>query len=229
MRLREKADQVQALLRETELDCWLTFVRETVIHPDPGFDAVVGADVVRNSAFLFGIGGERIAIVANFDTAAVQANGVFAEVIGYDEDIRAPLLAVLERMGPQRIGLNYSSDDVTADGLTHGHWLLLIELLRGTPFLDRLTTAAPLLARLRGRKSSAEVAAIRRAVAITEECVAAVTTLIRIGLSECAIADLFHQEFGKRRVETAWPHDSCPIVNVGPNSDLGHCGPSSTI
>jgi hypothetical protein len=64
MLLREKADQVQPLLRETGLDCWLIFVRETSLHPDPGFDLVVGADVVRNSAFLFGVNGERIALTA---------------------------------------------------------------------------------------------------------------------------------------------------------------------
>jgi Xaa-Pro aminopeptidase len=34
--LREKADQAHALLAETGLDCWLTFVRETDLHPDPG-------------------------------------------------------------------------------------------------------------------------------------------------------------------------------------------------
>src|SRR5258708_37763030 len=65
--LHEKADQAQALLSETGLDCWLIFVRETGIHPDPGMDLVVGADVVRNSAFLFAVGGQRIAITANFD------------------------------------------------------------------------------------------------------------------------------------------------------------------
>jgi len=86
---------------------------------------VVGAGVVRNSAFLFGSGGERIAIVANFDTSAIRARGVFREVVGYDEDIRGPLLATLGRLDPRKIGLNYSPDDVTADGLTHGHWLLL--------------------------------------------------------------------------------------------------------
>jgi hypothetical protein len=36
--LHEKADQAQALLAETGLDCWLTFVRETELHPDPGFE-----------------------------------------------------------------------------------------------------------------------------------------------------------------------------------------------
>lgn len=229
MLLREKADQAQALLHETGLECWLTFVRETGFHPDPGHDAVVGVDVVRNSAFLFGIGGERIAIVAHFDTAAVRAQAVFTEVIGYDEDIRLPLLAVLGRLNPPRIGLNYSTDDVTADGLTHGHWLLLSELLRGTPFAERLTTAAPLLARLRGRKSPSEIERIRGAVAITEEVVAAITPLIHPGLSEKDIADCVHREFVRRQVEPAWGRDSCPIVNVGPESDLGHCSPSSTI
>src|SRR5580698_2207946 len=98
MLLREKAAQVQPLLRETGLDSWLIFVRETSLHPDPGFELVVGADVVRNSAFLFGIGGERVAIVAQFDTANVRNKGVFDEVLGYDEDIRASLLGVLERL-----------------------------------------------------------------------------------------------------------------------------------
>ena len=81
MLLHEKAAQVQPLLHETGLDCWLIFVRETDIHPDPGFELVVGAGVVRNSAFLFGAGGERIGIVAQFDTANVRGKGVFGEVV----------------------------------------------------------------------------------------------------------------------------------------------------
>src|SRR4051794_21096172 len=108
MLLHEKADQVAPLLRETALDAWLIFVRETDLHPDPGFELVVGAAVVRNSAFLFGAGGERIAIVANFDVVAVHQRGVFADIIGYDEDVRGPLLDALARLNPRRIGLNYS-------------------------------------------------------------------------------------------------------------------------
>jgi hypothetical protein len=37
------------------LDCLLTFDREIDLHPDPGLELVVGAGVVRNSAFLFGV------------------------------------------------------------------------------------------------------------------------------------------------------------------------------
>lgn len=223
--LREKADQVLPLLAETGLGCWLIFVRETGIHPDPGFELVVGSHVVRNSAFLFGAGGQRVAIAANFDTADLRKTGVFAEVVGYDEDVRGPLLDALGRIDPPSIGLNYSPDDVTADGLTHGQWLLLNELLRGTPYADRLTSAAPLLSRLRGRKSPSEVGRIRAAVELTEQIVGLLGEQIRPGVSERQLADFVHGEFRRRGVDSAWGWDACPIVNVGPESEPGHAAP----
>jgi Xaa-Pro aminopeptidase len=229
MLLHEKADQAQALLVETGLDCWLTFARETELHPDPGMEQVVGAPVVRNSAFLFGAGGERIAIVANFDTSAIRDKEVFREVVGYDEDLREPLLAALRRLDPRRIGLNYSLDDVTADGLTHGHWLLLQELLGGTPYRERLTSAAPLLARLRGRKTPSEVERIRQAVALTENIISQITLQIRPGLSERNLADFVHARFAELGVAPAWAAEGCPIVNSGPSSEVGHTFPSPSI
>ncbi len=225
MLLREKADQAESLLRETGLGCWLIFVRETDLHPDPGADLVVGTGVVRNSAFLFGAGGQRVAIAANFDTANIRATGVFRDVIGYDDDVRTPLLAALDRIAPASVGLNYSADDVTADGLTHGQWLLLNDLLRGTPHAERMTSAAPLLSRLRGRKSPEEVRRIRAAVAMTEEIIAAVPAQLRPGASERQVADFVHEEFRRRGVEPAWPAEACPIVNAGPASEPGHAAP----
>ncbi|HKF94103.1 MAG TPA: aminopeptidase P family protein, partial [Gammaproteobacteria bacterium] len=115
MLVHEKADQAQALLEETGLDCWLIFARETGVRPDPGVELVVGSDVTWNSAFLFGRGGQRIAIVGRYDAPEIRAGGVFSEVIGYDQGISAPLLAALQRLDPQQIGLNYSTDDTTAD------------------------------------------------------------------------------------------------------------------
>src|SRR5919201_1795593 len=183
MILHEKAGQAEALLRETGLDCWMTFGKETGIRPDPGIELVVGADVTWVSAFCITRDGQRVAIVGRYDVSTIRNLGVFREVIGYDESVRQPLLDVLRRLDPRQIGLNYSTDDPTADGLTHGHWLLLQDLLRDTPYAGRLTSAAPLLARLRGRKSPAEVGRIRRAVATTEEVVGLLTPRVRPGLS----------------------------------------------
>jgi Xaa-Pro aminopeptidase len=229
MLLHEKADQAEALLRATGLDCWLTFVRETGIHPDPGVELIVGTDVTWISAFLFGPGGRRVAIVGRYDVANLRAAGVFKEILGYDEGIRQPFLKVLHELDPQRIALNYSTDDPTADGLTQGMWLLLNDLLRDTPYAARLTSAAPLLARLRARKSPAEIERIRAAVATTEAIVRLVTEQIRPGVSERHIADFVHEQFRSRGLASAWDWESCPIVNSGPNSEPGHGKPRADI
>ncbi|HVK09812.1 MAG TPA: Xaa-Pro peptidase family protein [Gemmataceae bacterium] len=226
MLYREKADQAQALLAETGLDCWLSFARETECRPDPGVELVVGADVVRSSAFLFDRSGARIAILARFDVANVQASGVFTEVIPFDADFRTPLRDALTRLDPKSIGLNYSRDDPTADGLTYGHLLRLTDALKDTPYPGRFTTAAPLLARLRGRKVPAEVARIREAIRETEDIVGLVGGQIRPGISARAIADVVHAEFRRRDFRPAWPADSCPVVDVGPGAESGHNRPS---
>ena len=229
MLVHEKANQAQALLGETGLDCWLIFARETDVRPDPGVELVVGSDVTWNSAFLFGQGGQRTAIVGRYDAPEIRAGGVFDEVIGYDEGISAPLLAALERLNPRQIGLNYSTDDTTADGLTHGMWLLLNDILRGTPFVERLISAAPLLAKLRARKTPAEIERMRAAIAITEEIVALAAGQIRPGVSEAQLGDFVHEQFRARGLPSAWSWDGCPIVNRGPESEPGHAAPRDDI
>jgi Xaa-Pro aminopeptidase len=226
---REKADQATALLAEVDLDCWLTFARETVVSPDPGVELAIGVDVTWNSAFLFFRDGWRVAIVGRYDVPDVRLSGIFDEVIGYDEGLRASLVATLERHDPQHIGLNYSVHDKTADGLTHGMWRLLQELLDGTPYPARFTSAERLLGRLRARKTPAEVARIRGAIAETEEIVAMLAAQIVPGVSEAALGAFVHEEFRRRGLPSAWSWQGCPIVNSGPESDPGHAAPRDDI
>jgi len=229
MLLLEKADQAQGLLAETGIDCWLTFARESGTHPDPGMELIVGADVTWRSAFILAAGGKRIAIVGRFDVSNIRAGGVFQEVLGYDEGIRAPLLEVLGRLNPRKIGLNFSTDDTTADGLTHGMWLSLNESLQGSPFVNRLVSAAPLLAKLRARKSPTELQRIRGAIATTEEIVRLTTAQIRPGVSEEDLAEFIHEQFRRRGLPSAWDWNACPIVNCGPHSEPGHARPRADL
>ncbi len=225
----QKAAQAEALLAETGLDAWLIFVRESVIRPDPGIELVVGVDVTWDSAFIFGRDGQRVAIVGRYDVAGVRASGLFQTIIGYDESIRDHLIDALRRLDPLTIGLNYSLDDPTADGLTHGMFLHLRDLLADTPFPSRFVSAAPLLAKLRSRKTPAEVERIRAAVAATEEIVELAGQQIRPGVSEAQIAAFVHEEFRRRNLASAWAWDACPIVNSGPESEAGHGGPRDDI
>ncbi len=229
MLYHQKAAQAEALLAETGLDAWLIFVRESVIRPDPGIELVVGVDVTWDSAFIFGCDGQRVAIVGRYDVAGVRASGLFQTIIGYDESIRDHLVDALRRLDPLTIGLNYSLDDPTADGLTHGMFLHLCDLLADTPFPARFVSAAPLLAKLRSRKTPAEVERIRAAVAVTEEIVNLVGQQIRPGVSEAQIAAFVHEEFRRRGLASAWAWDACPIVNSGPESEAGHGAPRDDI
>jgi Xaa-Pro aminopeptidase len=225
MLLQEKAAQAQQLLAETGLDCWMTFVRETGDHPDPGVELVVGCDLTWLSAFLFHENGQRIAVVGRFDVSNVRAGRVFNEILAYDQAIKPVLLPVLQRLDPRQIGLNFSTDDHTADGLTHGMWQVLTDILKGTAYAGRLTSAAPLLTKLRARKSPVEIERIRAAVRTTEAIAAGAGARIRPGVSEQDLADFVHHEFRERGLESAWSWDACPIVNCGPESEPGHARP----
>jgi Xaa-Pro aminopeptidase len=229
MLAQEKAVQAEAIMEEVGLECWLCFARETGIHFDPGVDLVVGSHMTWNSAFIFARGGKRVAIVGRHDVAKARGTGVFREVIGYDEGIQKVLVETLRKLDPAQIGLNFSTDDSTADGLTYGQWLLLCELLEETPYPSRFTSAASLLAKLRGRKSATEIKSIRAAAATTEEIVGLIGGCIRPGISEAEIAEKVHAEFKRRGLASAWEWDSCPIVNTGPDSEAGHGMPRADL
>ena len=130
---QEKADQASKLLHEFDLDCWLTFARETVVSPDPGIELAIGSNVTWPSAFIFAKDGRRIAIVGRYDVPGVEAYGVFPTVISYDAGIKDTLIAQLTALNPRTIGLNYSIDDKTSDGLTVGMYLMLQNILKDTP------------------------------------------------------------------------------------------------
>lgn len=227
--LQEKIAQAKVALQELDIDLWLLAGRETGEMADPSFPLVVGANVTWTSAFLIGRNGEHLAIVGTGDVEAVKATGAWDEVIGYVQSFREPLREALARFAPRQIALNYSADNTAADGLTHGVYMLLQEAVAGTPWAGRFISAEPIVSRVRGRKSAAEVARIREAVRITEEMFDKLTTILRPGLTEREIGDFLHRQLAEYGVEPAWAYDYCPIVSSGPNSPWGHVAPTEIV
>jgi len=222
--VHEKLDQAVEILREQDVDLWLTFVRETSLTNDPCLELIAGTYSAWTGAFMVSTTGERVAIVGRFDAPSVEQVGGY-EVIGYDESIKPALVETIERLGPRSIALNYSRSDPAADGLTHGLWLELEETFAGTAFADRFTSSEAIVNALRGRKSSGEVERIREAVRETEEIFELVTASLRPDLSELDIADLMHGEIARRGLGHAWGRDHCPAVNAGPDKEVGHAPP----
>lgn len=165
--VRQKLDQAVEILREQDVDLWLTFVRETSLTSDPSLGLIAGVYSAWQGAFLVSATGERIAIVGRFDAPSVEQIGAY-EVIGYDESIRPALRKTVERLAPRTIALNYSESDPAADGLTHGLWRVLQDTFTDT-YADRFVPSEAIVNALRGRKSPEEVERIRGATRETEE------------------------------------------------------------
>ena len=222
--VQQKLDQAVEILREQDVDLWLTFVRETMLTKDPCLDLIAGTYSAWTGAFLVSAGGERIAIVGRFDAPSVEQSGGY-EVTGYDESIRPALLEAVERLAPRTIALNYSTSDPAADGLTHGLWLELQSIFEGTRFADGFGSSEAVVNALRGRKSPEEVARIREAARETEEIFDVVTRELALDRSEVEIAQVMHREVAQRGLGYAWGRDHCPAVDAGPDKDVGHSPP----
>jgi len=225
--LQEKASQAIDILKETDIDLWLTFVRETSGVRDPVLDFLIGpGDLTWQSALMFTKSGERIAIVGNLEKDAIERLDVFEIVLGYDEGLRGILNETLTRLNPDRIAVNTSKNNVQADGLTHAMYEMLVGYLSGTPFADRLVSAEPVINALRGRKTQSEVERIRKAVEITDEIYRKTFEHVRVGMTEVDVAAFMHAQMAEAGVGFAWPRESNPAVNSGPESPVGHGGPT---
>jgi Xaa-Pro aminopeptidase len=140
--------------------------------------------------------------------------------------MRGALLETLERIRPAQIAINYSKDDVLADGLSHGMYLLLMDYLKSTPWEGRLVSAEGIISALRGRKTPVEVERIRTAVETTRQIYERTFAYAQIGMTEQQIAAFMHDQLAVEGLGAAWEWEGCPIVNTGPESPIGHVGPT---
>lgn len=225
--IEEKVAQAVSILHALDVDAWLTFVRETGEGGDTILPLILGQTLTWQSALVVTRSGERIAIVGKFDDEAVRAGGVWAEVIPYVQSIRQPLLDILRRIDPRTVAINFSKDDVKADGLSHGMYLLLQNYLSGTPFVDRIVSADKIIGALRGRKTRGEIDRLRAAVAATDGIFEIVAKHARPGMTEEEVAHFIKNEAERRSLGLAWDPKMCPIVNTGPDSMIGHGVPSA--
>lgn len=224
--VQSKVHQAIEILQEKGIDLWLTFVRETSAFADPVLPLIYGTDLTWLSALILTASGERIAIVGRFEAETASRTGAYDEVILYDESFSQIFLEVIKRLNPKNLAINYSLDDPTADGLSHGMYQLLHGILNDTPYGKRILSAEEVIGALKGRKTRLEIARIQEAVNTTNDIYQATFDYIKPGVSEREIAEFMHHQLEIRDLEPAWDWNHCPTVNAGPNSPVGHVGPT---
>jgi Xaa-Pro aminopeptidase len=225
--IQEKLEQAVAILREEDIDAWMVFVRETMLTPDPCLYVILGIDMVWQSAFIVTRDNQRIAVIGHHDADNVRNTGGYTHIIPYVEGIRDDLVRILLDLNPRQLAVNYSEDDVAADGLGHGLMLLLQRYLEDTDLESRLISSERIVSAVRGRKSQTEIKHIKEAIATTQSLFHEAGKFIKPGKSELDIAQHIHELVARKGLALAWDQGFCPTVNAGPDSPVGHGGPQS--
>ncbi len=225
MLIKEKLNQAKNILKEFNIDCWITFVRESQINGDPILPFLVSADVTWHSAFIVTKNGETHAIVGRYDKATVKDTGAYDNVVAFVEGIKKPLIDYLQKIDPSQIALNYSVGSEICDGITHGMFLTMKDFLSDINMDNRIISAEKIISALRERKTDYEINSIRDAIRHTEEIFDLVSGFIRPGKSENEIAQFMKAEVNKRNLELAWEPSVCPAVFTGPDTAEAHYAP----
>jgi len=226
MLVKEKVDQAKQILKEMDIDCWITFVRESQLNGDPTLVFLAGADMTWHSAFIIGKDGRTRAIVGLYDQKNVEDTGAYDDVIGYVEGIGQPFKEYMKTIDPGKIALNYSTGSEIADGITHGMYLTMRELLEDIGMADRIVSAERVVSALRERKAPTEIEHMLGAIRVTEAIFASVAAFIEPGKTEKEIAAFMAAEVEIRGLEFAWDRGHCPAVFTGPDTAAAHYAPT---
>lgn len=227
--IKEKVQQAREILNEYNIDCWLTFTRESQLNGDPSLPYLVDTDLTWHSALIITSSGKAIAIVGAYDKKAVEDLGAYDEVTGYVQGIKDHFLAAFRALKPSSIAINYSENSEVCDGLTYGMYLTLQSYFSELGYLDRLVSAEKIVSALRQRRTPSEIQASREAVKATEEIFNKVRAYIRPGMTEKEIAAFMKNETRAAGLQLAWEPKICPAVFTGPDTAQAHYMPTDQI
>ena len=225
----EKILQSKDILKEKNIDMWMTFVRESGNIKDPAMDIVVDNGCTWPSAFIITKDGDTTAIVGSLDAENFERRGLYKNIITFVKSVKEPLLEYLNKKNPGKIAINYSLDSNLADGLTHGMYLMLTGILKDTEYKNMLVSSEEIISALRGRKSATEYSIMKEAVKWTLEIFDEMAKIIQPGKSELQIAEQIKALTINRGYGFAWEEDHCPAVFTGPEAKSAHAGPSDRV
>jgi Xaa-Pro aminopeptidase len=222
----EKVEQAIGILKEKDIDMWITFARESSIMPDPVMEIIIGRNSTWESAFIICEDGDTTAIVGEMEKENFAGKSGFRNVTGYVKSFSPSLLDYLKKKNPKNIAVNYSQNSVLADGLTHGFYLKILDYLKGSGFENKLISAEEIISALKGRKSATEISIMTEAVDKTLDIFDQVTGFIKPGKSEKEIASFVKSRMQEKGFEPAWEEETCPAVFTGPDTQSAHSGPT---
>ena len=221
---REKVLQAIDIVREENVDVWLTIARETSMNNDPVIPLISNVEFGGMTCVFITASGTSICLASQLDSLGMSQGGMYDEVVDYGLDFEGGFEAMLKRLAPKTLALNYSHD-VAADGLSHGLYLYVTDLLKRFGCDCEIVSAENIIGKLRGRKTPEEVRRLKAAAEATMVILHEVEDFIDVGKSQKDIHAFCQERIAAHGWGNAWNASQNPGVFIGPNPTIGHAGP----
>jgi Xaa-Pro aminopeptidase len=196
--LAEKLAQAAGVLDRKAIDLWLTYVQETSSGAERAFAYISPGHLTWESLVAVTRGGQRFLVCGRFDQQVFEQSGLYDEVITYVQDFEEPFAALLGRLSPRKVAVNFSLSDPAADGIPHGRFLHLESLLKKHAPGAQVVSAEEIIGALISQKTPRERALIQRAVDHTVELFREVDAYLRPGLAEREIFGFIGERMAAR-------------------------------
>ncbi len=215
----EKLEQATLLLNENDVDMWVTFVQETSAGRERVFDYISVGNLTWESAIVITKSGEKIVVLGKFDEQPFRDSKLYSQIFPYVQDFKEPFSKVLEKFNPQKIALNFSFNDPSADGISYGKYFYLEKIIKEILPSSQIVSAENIISGIISQKSAKEVEYIKEAVKITEKIFDEISSYLKVGLSEKQVYDFIQQKFKESGVTPSFE----TLVFSGDRGDgMGH-------
>jgi Xaa-Pro aminopeptidase len=215
----QKLEQASALLKENDIDLWITFVEETKAGRERIFDYIAVADLTWESAIVLTKSGEKFVILGQFDEQPFRESGLYTGMKPYVQDFKDPITELLKQYPPKKVALNYSFQNASADGITYGKYNYLEKIIKETAPQAMIVSAEEIVNGLISQKTPKEIEYIEKAVKITEEIFTEISTFLKAGKTEKEVYDFIQEKISSRGFKPSFE----TLVFTGDRGDgMGH-------
>ena len=160
---KEKIKIAYQALQEENIDMWIIAGQESATNSEPILDVMSDAEFIGCTALIFCKDGTSAAVCTPIDYNGYVHQGVFDEVVAFPISFTDTLAEVIKKKAPSKIGLDYSLNNPSADGLSVGMYHLLQEAFQKAEYQGEIVSAEKIVVRVRGIKTEEEIAKIKRA------------------------------------------------------------------
>ncbi len=196
--IAQKLPQAAAKLDALGIDAWVTFVQETSSGAERVFSFISPGNLTWESAVVVTRSGEKYVILGRFDQQVFESSGLFDEVITYVQDFKEPFQTLLKKLAPSKVAVNFSLNDAMADGIPHGRFLQLEEMLKETLPGVEIVSAENVISSLISNKTLLERGFIQEAVDVTVKIFEEISAYLKPGLTEKQVFDFINGRIAER-------------------------------